>query len=73
MSNEIEVTDKLCECGTDHVMKGWRVCLACAQTRLMYPDIFDELETEPDKIEGEDGVTLAQVYGESREWKWTQS
>ena len=66
--NEIETTNAVCDCGNDHIMKGWRVCLMCAQSRLMYPDLF--AEDPPDQIEGEDGVTLAQVCGESRDWHW---
>lgn len=49
-------TDELCNCGNAYKMKGWRVCLECAETRMLYPDFWAELCPEPDQIEGEDGV-----------------
>lgn len=33
-------TDRVCACGSGHIMRGWRVCLSCAQARLQWPDGF---------------------------------
>lgn len=65
-----EVTEQICDCGNEHVMKGWRVGLMCAQARILDPEFWAELEPRPDQIEGETGVTRAQVMAEMREWKW---
>lgn len=51
-------TDKMCDCGTGRVMRGWRVCCSCAQSRLMYPGFWADLVPEPDRIEGVEGVPV---------------
>lgn len=48
--------EQACDCGTGRIMRGWRVCLSCAESRLMYPDFWAELVSEPDRIDGVEGV-----------------
>lgn len=59
MNDNIEVTTERCACGCDFKMKGWRVCLTCAQARLLWQDGFTD--DPPDKIDGEDGATVDDV------------
>ena len=68
MNNDIIVTNELCDCGNDFKMKGWRVCLACAEARLIDPDTWAELDPRPDKLDEPDGVPLEAVYADIRAW-----
>lgn len=51
-------TAQECDCGNGHVLVGWRVCLGCAEARLMYPDFWADLVPESDRIDGVEGVPV---------------
>ena len=40
---------RMCDCGQEHVMPGYRVCHPCAFARATYPWVFEDDE-EPDML-----------------------
>lgn len=41
--------EKLCDCGNDYVLPGYRVCASCKEAREMCPHLFEGCP--PDKLE----------------------
>lgn len=58
-----QTQQKMCDCGNDRVMPGYRVCASCASARRAYPHLWPD--DPPDNLDTLDNLGLINTHKET--------